>query len=196
MDKLSYSLGVSVGANLKQQGFNPEIIDDFVDGLKDYFESKELKIEETEVNRIVTEYFQEMQKKSQQEKQDAQKKFFEQNVLKEEVQEEPSGLQYEILKEGEGQSPKAESTVKVHYHGTFLDGRVFDSSVQRQKPVTFPVNGVIEGWKQALQKMRPGSKWKLYVPSELAYGERGAGNAIPPHTPLIFEVELLNVEKY
>jgi len=195
MDKLSYSLGVSVGANLKQQGFNPEIIDDFVSGLRDIFESKELKIDEQEVNRIVTDYFQEMQKQSQQEKKDAQKKFFEQNVLKEEVQEEPSGLQYEILKEGEGQSPKIDSTVKVHYHGTFLDGRVFDSSVQREKPVTFPVNGVIKGWQEALQKMKPGSKWKLYVPSDLAYGERGAGNAIPPHTPLIFEVELLEVVK-
>lgn len=195
MDKLSYSLGVSVGANLKQQGFNPEIIDDFVNGLRDIFESKDLKIDEKEVNRIVTEYFEEMQKQSQQEKKDAQKKFFEQNVLKEEVQEEPSGLQYEILKEGEGQSPKIDSTVKVHYHGTFLDGRVFDSSVQREKPVTFPVNGVIKGWQEALQKMKPGSKWKLYVPSDLAYGERGAGNAIPPHTPLIFEVELLEVVK-
>lgn len=195
MDKLSYSLGVSVGANLKQQGFNPEIIDDFVSGLRDIFESKELKVDEQEVNRIVTEYFQEMQKQSQQEKKDAQKKFFEQNVLKEEVQEEPGGLQYEILKEGEGQSPKLDSTVKVHYHGTFLDGRVFDSSVQREKPVTFPVNGVIKGWQEALQKMKPGSKWKLYVPSDLAYGERGAGNAIPPHTPLIFEVELLEIVK-
>ena len=193
MDKLSYSLGVSVGANLKQQGFNPEIIDDFVDGLKDIFEGKQLKIEETEVNKIVTEYFQEMQKKSQQEKQDAQKKYFEQNALKEEVQEEPSGLQYEILREGNGDSPGLNSTVKVHYHGTFLDGRVFDSSVQREKPVTFPVNGVIKGWQEALQKMKPGSKWKLYVPSDLAYGEKGAGNAIPPHTPLLFEVELLEI---
>lgn len=193
MDKLSYSLGVSVGANLKQQGFNPEIIDDFVDGLKDIFEGKQLKIEETEVNKIVTEYFQEMQKKSQQEKKDAQQKFFEQNALKEEVQEEPSGLQYEILQEGSGNSPGINSTVKVHYHGTFLDGRVFDSSVQRKKPVTFPLNGVIKGWQEALLKMKPGSKWKLYVPSDLAYGEKGAGNAIPPHTPLLFEVELLEV---
>jgi len=193
MDELSYSLGVSVGANLKQQGFNPEIIDDFVDGLKDIFEEKQLKIEETEVNKIVTEYFQEMQKKSQQEKKDAQQKFFEQNALKEEVQEEPSGLQYEIIREGSGNSPEVTSTVKVHYHGTFLDGRVFDSSVQREKPVTFPLNGVIKGWQEALQKMKPGSKWKLYVPSDLAYGEKGAGNAIPPHTPLLFEVELLEI---
>ncbi|MCF8232848.1 MAG: FKBP-type peptidyl-prolyl cis-trans isomerase [Bacteroidales bacterium] len=193
MDKLSYGLGVSVGANLKQQGFNPEIVDDFVEGLRDYFEGRQLKVEEKEVNRIVTEYFEQMQKQSRQEKQEAQKKFFEQNALKEEVQEEPSGLQYEILNEGEGQSPKSESTVKVHYHGTFLDGRVFDSSIQRGKPVTFPLNGVIKGWKEALLKMKPGSKWKLYVPSKLAYGEQGAGNAIPPDTPLIFEVELLEV---
>ena len=193
MDKLSYGLGVSVGANLKQQGFNPEIVDDFVEGLRDYFEGRELKVEEKEVNRIVTEYFEQMQKQSQQEKQDAQKKFFEQNALKEEVQEEPSGLQYEILKEGKGQSPQVDSTVKVHYHGTFLDGRVFDSSVQREKPVTFPLNGVIKGWHEALLKMKPGSKWKLYVPSNLAYGEQGVGNAIPPDTPLIFEVELLEV---
>lgn len=196
MDKLSYSLGVSVGANLKQQGFKPEVIDDFVDGMKAVLEEKSLKISETEVNKIVTDYFKEMQEKSQEENKEAQNQFFTENLKKDGVKQTDSGLQYEVVKEGEGDSPKAESTVNVHYHGMFLDGKVFDSSVDRGKPVSFPVNGVIQGWQEALQMMKPGAKWKLFIPSDLAYGSRGAGNAIPPHTPLMFDVELLEVEKY
>jgi FKBP-type peptidyl-prolyl cis-trans isomerase FklB len=196
MDKLSYSLGVSVGANLKQQGFNPEVIEDFVEGMKNVLEEQTLKISETEVNKIVTEYFKEMQEKSQQENKEAQNKFFGENLKKEGVKQTDSGLQYEVVKAGEGDSPKAESKVSVHYHGMFLDGKVFDSSVNRGEPVSFPVNGVIQGWQEALQMMKPGAKWKLYIPSDLAYGSRGAGNAIPPHTPLMFDVELLEVEEY
>lgn len=196
MDKLSYSLGVSVGANLKQQGFNPEVIEDFVEGMKNVLQEQSLKISETEVNEIVTEYFKEMQEKSRQENKEAQNKFFEENLKKDGVKQTDSGLQYEVVKEGEGNSPKSDSKVNVHYHGMFLDGKVFDSSVNRGKPVSFPVNGVIQGWQEALQMMKPGAKWKLYIPSDLAYGSRGAGNAIPPHTPLMFDVELLEVEKY
>ena len=196
MDKLSYSLGVSVGANLKQQGFNPEVIDDFVEGMKNVLQEQSLKISETEVNKIVTDYFKEMQEKGEQENKEAQNKFFAENLKKEGVKKTESGLQYEVEKEGEGDSPKAESNVSVHYHGMFLDGKVFDSSVNRGEPVSFPVNGVIQGWQEALQMMKPGAKWKLYIPSDLAYGSRGAGNAIPPHTPLMFDVELLEVEKY
>ena len=196
MDKLSYSLGVSVGANLKQQGFNPEVIDDFVEGMKNVLQEQSLKISETEVNKIVTDYFKEMQEKGEQENKEAQNKFFAENLKKEGVKKTESGLQYEVVKEGEGDSPKAESSVSVHYHGMFLDGKVFDSSVNRGEPVSFPVNGVIQGWQEALQMMKPGAKWKLYIPSDLAYGSRGAGNAIPPHTPLMFDVELLEVEKY
>lgn len=196
MDKLSYSLGVSVGANLKQQGFKPEILDDFVAGLKDVLQEQSLKISETEVNKIVTEYFKEMQEQGAKENQKAQEQFFSENLKKEGVKQTGSGLQYEIVEEGKGESPKAESKVNVHYHGMFLDGKVFDSSVDRGKPVSFPVNGVIQGWQEALQMMKPGSKWKLYIPSGLAYGSRGAGNAIPPHTPLMFDVELLEVQEY
>lgn len=196
MDKLSYSLGVSVGANLKQQGFNPEVIDDFVEGMKNVLQEQSLKISETEVNKIVTDYFKEMQEKGEQENKEAQNKFFAENLKKEGVKKTESGLQYEVVKEGEGDSPKAESNVSVHYHGMFLDGKVFDSSVNRGEPVSFPVNAVIQGWQEALQMMKPGAKWKLYIPSDLAYGSRGAGNAIPPHTPLMFDVELLEVEKY
>lgn len=193
MDKLSYSLGVSVGANLKQQGFNPEIIEDFVDGLKDVLEEQTLKVPEPEVNEIVTKYFKEMQEQGVQENQDAQKKFFEENLKNEGVKQTESGLQYQVIKEGEGDKPKATDEVEVHYHGTFLDGKVFDSSVERGQSISFPVNGVIQGWQEALQLMTPGSKYKLFIPSDLAYGSRGAGNAIPPHTPLIFDVELIKV---
>jgi FKBP-type peptidyl-prolyl cis-trans isomerase FklB len=196
MDKLSYSLGVSVGANLKQQGFKPEILDDFVEGLKDVLQEQSLKISETEVNKIVTAYFKDMQEQGAKENQKAQEQFFSENLQKDGVKQTGSGLQYELIKEGQGDPPKAESTVSVHYHGMFLDGKVFDSSVERGKPVSFPVNGVIQGWQEALQMMKPGGKMKLYIPSELAYGSRGAGNAIPPHTPLMFDVELLEVEKY
>lgn len=193
MDKLSYSLGVSVGANLKQQGFNPEIIEDFVDGLKDVLEEQTLKVPEPEVNEIVTKYFKEMQEQGVQENQDAQKKFFEENLKNEGVKQTESGLQYQVIKEGKGDKPKATDEVEVHYHGTFLDGKVFDSSVERGQSISFPVNGVIQGWQEALQLMTPGSKYKLFIPSDLAYGSRGAGNAIPPHTPLIFDVELIKV---
>lgn len=196
MDKLSYSLGVSVGANLKQQGFKPDIVEDFVEGLKNVLEEQSLKIPETEINKIVTEHFKSMKEQGEAENKKAQQAFFEKNLERETVKQTDSGLQYEIIEEGEGQSPGASSQVSVHYHGTFLDGKVFDSSKDRGKPVSFPVNGVIQGWQEALQQMKPGGKWKLYIPSDLAYGSRGAGNAIPPHTPLMFDIELLSVEKY
>ncbi|MFQ5448203.1 MAG: FKBP-type peptidyl-prolyl cis-trans isomerase, partial [Saprospiraceae bacterium] len=120
--------------------------------------------------------------------------FLEANKKREGVHVTESGLQYEILKEGSGPTPKAEDKVRVHYHGTLIDGTVFDSSVERGEPITFPVTGVIKGWVEALQMMQAGAKWKLFIPSNLAYGERGAGAQIGPNAVLIFEVELLGIE--
>jgi FKBP-type peptidyl-prolyl cis-trans isomerase FklB len=194
MDKLSYSLGVSVGANLKQQGFKPEIIDDFVAGLRDELESKPLQLEQEKINEYVHQYLKNVKTKSEQENQAAQKNYFAENLKNPDVKQTDSGLQYKIISEGKGDSPKPDSKVLVHYHGTFLDDKVFDSSVVRGQPITLPVNGVIQGWQEALQLMKPGDKWQLFVPSDLAYGARGAGDVIPPHTPLKFEVELLSIE--
>jgi len=195
MDKLSYSLGVSVGANLKQQQFKVEKIDDFVKGLRDVIEDNKLDIEEKEVNEIVSKYFKELQEKSIKEQTEIQGKFFEENAKKEGVVTTESGLQYTVIKDGEGELPTANDNVTVHYHGTLLDGRVFDSSVQRNEPATFPVNAVIKGWQEALQLMKEGAKYLLFIPSQLAYGERGAGDVIGPNTPLVFEVELLKINK-
>jgi FKBP-type peptidyl-prolyl cis-trans isomerase len=122
-------------------------------------------------------------------------KFLTENKTKEGVKTTESGLQYKVLEAGEGPSPKAGDTVTVHYRGTFVDGTEFDSSYQRGEPATFPLTGVIPGWTEALQLMKKGSKWMLFIPSELAYGERGAGNRIPPNSTLIFEVELLSSQE-
>lgn len=195
MDKLSYSLGVSVGMNLKEQGFAVDCVDDFAQAMNDVLNGGELAIDAKEVDTIIREYFNKLQEKRFAEKQAEQKAFFEENGKKEGVLTTDSGLQYEILTAGEGDKPALTDTVTTHYHGTLLDGTVFDSSVQRNEPATFPVNGVIQGWQEALPMMPTGSKWRLYVPSELAYGAQGAGQAIGPHTPLIFEVELISIQK-
>ena len=121
-------------------------------------------------------------------------KFLQENALREEVKVTDSGLQYEVLKLGKGAKPTAESTVKVHYEGTLIDGTVFDSSYQRGEPIEFPLNGVIRGWTEGLQLMPVGSKYKLYIPYELGYGDRGAGSSIPPYSTLIFTVELLEIK--
>ena len=123
----------------------------------------------------------------------AGKQFLEANALKDDVVVTASGLQYKVLKSGTGATPGLTDTVVTHYHGTFIDGKVFDSSVDRGEPLEFPVNGVISGWTEALQLMKEGDKWQLFIPAELAYGERGVG-PIPPNTPLVFEVELLDVK--
>ena len=120
-------------------------------------------------------------------------KFLAENRDKKGIVETASGLQYKILEEGDGEKPSPTDEVKCHYHGTLIDGTVFDSSIQRGEPAVFPVNGVIQGWVEALQMMSAGSKWRLFVPSDLAYGERGAGGAIGPNTTLIFDVELLEI---
>jgi len=193
MEKISYALGMNIASNLKTSGVDALSYDDFNEGLKAVFNGDETKITTQEANHILQEYFTVLQNKQSGAIIEAGKTFLAENAQKETVTELESGLQYEIITEGNGPKPKATDQVKCHYHGTLIDGTVFDSSVERGEPAVFPVNGVIQGWVEALQMMPVGSKWKLYIPSELGYGERGAGQTIAPHSTLIFEVELLEI---
>ena len=193
-DSLSYSLGVLIGKNLKSQGFtddlNPE---QFMQALKDVMEDAELKIQPQDANKFVSEFSQKAQTRIADENLAEGEAFLAENGKRPEVTTTATGLQYEVMNEGAGESPKPTDRVKVHYHGTLLDGTVFDSSVERGEPAQFPVQGVIPGWVEALQLMKPGDKWKLFIPSGLAYGARGAGGDIGPNAALIFEVELLEI---
>lgn len=195
MNELSYSLGVSMAFNLKGQGINIENQADFLKGMEAVLTESELAIPEEKIGEIINAYFTELQEQSFAEVKNEGKLFLEENAKKEGVVTLPSGLQYEIITEGKGEKPGLTDVVTTHYHGTLIDGNIFDSSVHRGQPASFPVNGVIKGWTEALQLMAVGSKWKLYVPYQLAYGEQGAGQAIGPYTTLIFEVELLEIQK-
>ena len=193
MDSVSYSLGVSVANNLKSSGFeniNSNILADAFDAV---LTENEVKISENEANTIIQQYFTQMSERKSQKAIEKGQSFLEENAQKEGVITTNSGLQYVIMVDGQGATPKATDEVTVHYHGTLIDGTVFDSSVDRGEPATFPVNGVIAGWVEALQLMPVGSKYKLFIPSDLAYGERGAGGSIGPNETLIFEVELLSI---
>ncbi|NCD42734.1 MAG: FKBP-type peptidyl-prolyl cis-trans isomerase [Bacteroidia bacterium] len=193
MNELSYSLGVSVGLNLKDQGFEVDSIEDFAQAMHDVLGDKDLAIPAEKVNQVVNEYFTRLQAKKAEEMQAGQKAFFAENAKRQEITTTLSGLQYEVFTQGQGEKPSLQNQVTVHYHGTLIDGTVFDSSVQRGEPATFPVNGVIQGWQEVIPMMNTGAKWRVFIPSDLAYGERGAGNAIPPHTPLVFDIELISV---
>ena len=193
LEKFSYSLGMSIAGNLIQTGIktiNPEI---FLEAFKDTFEGEMPKIAPEEANKILEEFMGKINQGKGANNLEEGLKFLAENSKKEGVIELPSGLQYTVLKEGEGEIPTATDKVKCHYHGTLINGAVFDSSVERGQPATFPVNGVIQGWVEALQLMSAGSKWRLFIPSELAYGEQGAGGAIGPSTTLIFDVELVEI---
>jgi len=193
LDKFSYSLGMSIAGNLIQSGVktvNPEI---FLEAFKDVFDGEMPKILPEEANKILEEFIGKANAAKGGDNLEEGLKFLAENAKKEDVTELPSGLQYQIINEGEGDLPKATDKVRCHYHGTLTDGTVFDSSVDRGQPADFPVNGVIQGWVEALQLMSTGSKWKLFIPSELAYGQQGAGGAIGPNTALIFDVELLEI---
>ena len=193
IDSVSYSLGVNIGENIKAQFPNLDL-KNFEVGIEDVLnDKKQPKVEGADAQKIIQEYFTKLQAKANEEKIEAGKKFLEENSKRDEVITLESGLQYEVLKAGEGAKPTPNDQVTTHYHGTLIDGTVFDSSVERGEPATFPVSGVIKGWTEALQLMSVGAKWRLYVPSDLAYGERGAGAQIGPHTTLIFDVELLKI---
>ncbi len=195
MEKVSYSLGVSVAKSVKAQGLEEINADAVAQAFSDVFEGKDLAITEEEAGQILQDYFTKLAGKAQEANVSAGKEFLAENAKRDGVITTASGLQYEVLTAGEGDSPKETDQVSVHYHGTLIDGSVFDSSVERGQPATFPVNGVIAGWVEALQLMNTGAKFKLFIPSDLAYGERGAGQMIGPNSTLIFEVELLSIEK-
>jgi len=195
MDKFSYGLGVLVAQNLKEQGISGLIPTDLAAAINDVISGNETKLDLKEANEIVQSTMQKQAASTYGPLIEAGQKFLAENGKREGVTTLPSGLQYEVMNAGIGPKPTAEDKVTTHYHGMLMDGTVFDSSVQRNEPATFPVNGVIAGWVEALQLMNTGSKWKLFIPYNLAYGDRGAGQAIPPFATLIFEVELLKVHK-
>ncbi len=194
VNKISYSLGVNIGQSLAEQGLKEVNGEVFAQAISDFFEGNDLAIKSDEAQMNLQQYFGALQSEMGEKQAKAGIEFLEENKKKEGIVALPSGLQYEIITEGSGDKPTETDTVKTHYHGTLIDGTVFDSSVQRGEPISFPLNGVISGWTEGLQLMPVGSKWRLFVPSHLAYGERGQG-AIQPHSTLIFEVELLGIEK-
>ena len=200
MDKVSYALGLGIGRQLSDMGAKSLSIDDFAQAIKDVIAGKEPQIGDQEAQTIVQEFFQEQEKKQRaaaaEKFKDAKEngeKYLADNAKKEGVVTLPSGLQYQILKEGNGRKPKATDQVKCHYEGMLVDGTLFDSSIQRGEPATVPLNQVIAGWTEGLQLMQEGAKYRFFIPYSLGYGERGAGQQIPPFSTLIFDVELIEV---
>lgn len=193
LEVLSYSLGVNVAQSLKSQGIDKLDIEVFMEAFSDEMVHNDPKMSQQEIGAFLQGYFSKIQADKSQKAIAEGQLFLQENAKKETVKVTDSGLQYEVLQAGDGEIPKLTDKVTTHYHGTLVSGEVFDSSVERGEPATFPVNGVIPGWVEALQLMPVGSKWKLTVPSALAYGESGAGPMIGPHTTLVFEVELLAI---
>lgn len=193
IDSVSYSLGVNIGENIKTQF--PDIdLKNFEAAIKDVLDdNKKPSISGADAQKTIQEYFTKQQAKASESVVEEGRKFLAENSKKENVVTLESGLQYEVIKNGKGAKPTLNDQVTTHYHGTLIDGTVFDSSVERGEPASFPVSGVIKGWTEALQLMNVGSKWRLFVPYDLAYGERGAGPKIGPFTTLIFEVELISI---
>jgi len=199
-EKLSYSIGMDIGGNLKRQSVevDPDLL---AKGLKDSYGGGKTVLTEDQARQAITDFQKALMAKqaetmkinSEKNKADGEK-FLAENAKKEGVKTLPSGLQYKEIAPGTGKSPKATDTVTTHYKGTLIDGTEFDSSQKRGQPATFQVSGVIPGWTEALQLMKEGAKWQLFVPSSLAYGERGAGREIGPNATLIFEVELISVK--
>lgn len=193
MDKISYALGLSMGQNFLNTGIQSLNIEDFSRAIQAVYANEKPEMSYDEAKQVINTFFEKLQNEAQEANIKAGEAFLAENAKNEGVVTLPSGLQYEIVKEGNGDKPSATDRVKCHYHGTLIDGRVFDSSVSRGEPAVFGVNQVIPGWVEALQLMPKGSTWKLYIPSHLAYGERGAGEMIAPNTTLIFEVELIDI---
>ena len=191
--RAGYSMGVLFANNIKTQGADSMDIDALTAGIKDVFGGKTLKIEQQQCMSLVQQYMQHTSEKKNSKGKELGKAFLENNKKNEGVIVTASGLQYKVLTQGSGKMPTPNSSVTVHYTGKLIDGSIFDSSVQRGKPADFGVTQVIRGWTEALQLMKEGDKWILYIPYELAYGERGAGGSIPPYSALIFEVELIKV---
>ncbi len=202
LDRISYALGLSMGNNFRTSGISEINVQDFADGVAAVFNGLAPKMSYDEAKEEIRKYFTAMEERQKAEAEkigqvnaEAGKAFLTENGKRVEVKTTPSGLQYEVITEGNGQQPTADDRVEVHYTGTLIDGTVFDSSVERGVPATFGVTQVIPGWVEALQLMKEGSKWRLFIPSELAYGPQGAGGLIGPNSTLIFDVELLKVIK-
>ena len=200
MDKKSYAFGMSLAGNLLQNGVHGLNFDDFVAGLKAMLQGEKLAISMEEAGEALEQFYKEMEEEATERAavagaaaKEEGEKFLAENAKKAGITVTKSGLQYEVLTQGTGKQPKATDTVRVHYEGTLIDGTVFDSSYKRGESIAFPLNGVIKGWTEGLQLMSVGSKYKFFIPYQLAYGESGAGGSIPPYAALIFDVELIQV---
>ena len=193
MNKVSYALGMSVANNILASGVKDLNIEEFANAIKAVLTNQQPTLSVDEAQQVLTEYFTKLQDEQIKMFKAEGEAFLAENAKKEGVVTLPSGLQYKVIAEGNGNKPTANQQVKCHYEGTLINGAKFDSSYDRNEPAVFPVNGVIQGWVEALQLMSVGSKWELYIPYNLAYGERGAGQSIPPYATLIFTVELLEI---
>ena len=193
MDKLSYALGMVIAENLKGLGANNVDTTDLAKAVADVLAGKSTELTPIEAQTTVQEFMQKQEAERSKFMRKAGEDFLAENAKKEGVVVLPSGLQYTVLTEGTGAQPKATDQVKCHYEGRLIDGTVFDSSYQRGEPAVFPLNGVIAGWTEGVQLMKEGAKYRFFIPYNLAYGERGAGNSIPPYAALVFDVELIKV---
>ena len=200
MDKLSYALGMGIGQQLAQMGADNVVAADFAAAIVDVLKGQPLKLKHQEAQQIVTQYFQQQESRLEQQRRaqagqhrEAGEKYLAENAKRDGVVTLPSGLQYQVLREGNGKKPSAHDSVKCHYEGFLIDGTVFDSSVQRGEPAVFGLQQVIAGWTEGLQLMQEGAKYRFFIPYRLAYGEGGAGASIPPCAALIFDVELIQV---
>lgn len=200
MDKVSYALGLGIGRQLSQMGADSLNIDDFAQAIKDILAGKEPAVSDAEAQTLVKDFFEKQEAKQRaaaaekfKDTKEKGEKYLAENAKKKGVVTLPSGLQYQVIKEGNGRKPKATDKVKCHYEGMLIDGTLFDSSIQRGEPATFPLNGVIAGWTEGLQLMQEGAKYRFFIPYQLGYGEHGAGASIPPFAALVFDVELIEV---
>lgn len=200
MNKLSYALGLGIGRQLAQMGAEDLNIDDFSQAIKDILTGKEPQVSDQEAQKLVTTFFEEQEAKQRaaaaekyKDNKEKGEAWLANKAMEEGVVALPSGLLYQVLNEGSGKKPTAEDTVECHYEGRLIDGTVFDSSYKRGESATFPLNGVIAGWTEGVQLMSEGAKYRFFIPYQLAYGEHGAGQAIPPFAALVFDVELIKV---
>lgn len=200
MNKLSYALGLGIGRQLAQMGAEDLNIDDFSQAIKDILTGKKPQVSDQEAQKLVTTFFEEQEAKQRaaaaekyKDNKEKGEAWLANKAMEEGVVALPSGLLYQVLNEGSGKKPTAADTVECHYEGRLIDGTVFDSSYKRGESATFPLNGVIAGWTEGVQLMSEGAKYRFFIPYQLAYGERGAGQAIPPFAALVFDVELIKV---
>lgn len=194
MNKISYALGLSIGNNFRSAGIHEVDMKDFTEGLRSVLEGKDPEISYEEAKQVINDYFAQLQAEKYENNRAAGAEYLLINGHREDVTTLESGVQYQVLESGDGPKPKATDTVKCHYQGSLINGTVFDSSIQRGEPATFPVNGVIKGWQEVLQLMSVGDKWRVVIPYQHGYGEHGAGQAIEPYSTLIFDIELLGIE--